>query len=443
MIEGIANILKVAELRGRIFFTLAMIAVYRLGIFVPAPGVDRVALGQYVDSNSGGLLGFYDMFSGGALANFSVFVLGIMPYISASIIVQLGQVVLPQVERLKNEGQAGKKKLNQYTRYLTIGIALVQSLAIALSMESMVVGGSDVVVDPGWGFRILTMITMTAGSCFVMWLGEQITDRGIGNGSSLIISTGILAGIPSGVTQLMRKVDIGEINLLQCMLLLAFMVVVMMAIVFMERGQRRVPIQYAKRIIGRRTYGGQGTHLPLKVNVAGVIPPIFASSVMMFPATIQSLFPHPLFQALASAFTPGSWVYNVTFIVLIVVFAYFYTAVTFNPVDVADNLRKHGGYIPGVRPGKPTAEYLDHILSRLIAAGALYLAALCLLPSVLISAYGIPFYFGGTSLLIVVGVSLDTVAQIEGHLLTRQYDGTLGAQGGGRGRRRALGEDET
>jgi preprotein translocase subunit SecY len=310
-------------------------------------------------------------------------------------------------------------------------------------MESMVVGGSDVVVDPGWGFRILTMITMTAGSCFVMWLGEQITDRGIGNGSSLIISTGILAGIPSGVTQLMRKVDIGEINLLQCMLLLAFMVVVMMAIVFMERGQRRVPIQYAKRIIGRRTYGGQGTHLPLKVNVAGVIPPIFASSVMMFPATIQSLFPHPLFQALASAFTPGSWVYNVTFIVLIVVFAYFYTAVTFNPVDVADNLRKHGGYIPGVRPGKPTAEYLDHILSRLIAAGALYLAALCLLPSVLISAYGIPFYFGGTSLLIVVGVSLDTVAQIEGHLLTRQYDGTLGAQGGGRGRRRALGEDET
>ena len=441
MVEAIANILKIPDLRNRILFTLAMLAVYRLGIFIPAPGVDRIALGDFFASNQGNLLGLYDMFSGGALSQFSVFVLGIMPYISASIIMQLGQVIMPQIERMKSEGQAGKKKINQYTRYLTIGIALVQSLAMSFSLEQMkTLGGSDVVIEGGWSFRLMTMITMTAGSCFVMWLGEQITDRGVGNGASLIITGGIIAGLPSAAMNLVSKVEIGELNLLETVLLVGFMLVVVAAIVFIERGQRRIPIQYAKRVVGRKVYGGQSTHLPLKVNVAGVIPPIFASSMMMFPATVSMVYSHPIFESLSAAFMPGTWVYNLTYIGLIIFFAYFYTAVTFNPVDVADNLRKHGGYVPGIRPGKQTAEYLDRILTRLTAGGSIYLAAVCILPTVLISMKGLPFFFGGTGLLIVVGVSLDTVAQIEGHLLTRHYDGLMGSQSDrGRGRRKPLG----
>ncbi len=441
MVEAIANMMKIPDLRNRILFTLAMLAVYRLGIFIPAPGVNRVALGDFFASNQGSLLGLYDMFSGGALSQFSVFVLGIMPYISASIIMQLGQVIMPQIERLKSEGQAGQKKINQYTRYLTIGIALVQSLAMSISLEQMkTLGGSDVVIEGGWSFRLLTMITMTAGSCFVMWLGEQITDRGVGNGASLIITCGIIAGLPSAVMNLVSKVQIGELNLLETVLLVAFMILVVMAIVFIERGQRRIPIQYAKRVVGQKVYGGQSTHLPLKVNVAGVIPPIFASSMMMFPATVSMVYSHPIFAALSAAFTPGTWVYNLTYVGLIIFFAYFYTAVTFNPVDVADNLRKHGGYVPGIRPGKQTADYLDRILTRLTAGGSVYLAAVCILPTVLISMKGLPFFFGGTGLLIVVGVSLDTVGQIEGHLLTRHYDGLMGSQSDrGRGRRRPLG----
>ncbi len=441
MVEAIANILKIPDLRNRILFTLAMLAVYRLGIFIPAPGVDRIALGDFFASNQGNLLGLYDMFSGGALSQFSVFVLGIMPYISASIIMQLGQVIMPQIERMKSEGQAGKKKINQYTRYLTIGIALVQSLAMSFSLEQMkTLGGSDVVIEGGWSFRLMTMITMTAGSCFVMWLGEQITDRGVGNGASLIITGGIIAGLPSAAMNLVSKVEIGELNLLETVLLVGFMLVVVSAIVFIERGQRRIPIQYAKRVVGRKVYGGQSTHLPLKVNVAGVIPPIFASSMMMFPATVSMVYSHPIFESLSAAFMPGTWVYNLTYIGLIIFFAYFYTAVTFNPVDVADNLRKHGGYVPGIRPGKQTAEYLDRILTRLTAGGSIYLAAVCILPTVLISMKGLPFFFGGTGLLIVVGVSLDTVAQIEGHLLTRHYDGLMGSQSDrGRGRRKPLG----
>ncbi len=441
MFEAIANVLKIPDLRARIFFTLAMLGVYRLGIFIPAPGVDRVALGDFFAGNEGTLLGLYDMFSGGALQQFSVFVLGIMPYISASIIMQLMQVVMPQIERLSKEGQVGRKKITQYTRYLTIGIAIIQSMGIGISLEQMkTIGGTDVVIDAGWPFRMMTVITMTAGACFVMWLGEQITDRGIGNGASLIITCGIIAALPSGLMNTYQKVSIGEITLLGAVLLMGFMVLVVMAIVFVERGQRQVPIQYAKRVVGRRVYGGQQTHLPLKVNVAGVIPPIFASSVMMFPATIGTFYAHPLFDALGAAFLPGTWTYNLLYIGMIIFFAYFYTAVTFNPVDVADNLRRQGGYVPGLRPGRQTADYLDRVLTRLTLGGSLYLAVICILPTVLISAYGVPFFFGGTGLLIIVGVTLDTVAQIEGHLMTRHYDGVVGpGQGSGGGRRGTLG----
>ena len=441
MFEAIANVLKIPDLRARIFFTLAMLGIYRLGIFIPAPGVDRVALGDFFANNQGTLLGLYDMFSGGALEQFSVFVLGIMPYISASIIMQLMQVVMPQIERLSKEGQAGRKKITQYTRYMTIGIAVVQSMGISISLEQMkTIGGTDIVIDPGWGFRLMTVITMTAGACFVMWLGEQITDRGIGNGASLIITCGIIAALPSGAMNTYQKVTIGEISLLGAVLLMAFMVGVVMAIVYVERGQRQVPIQYAKRVVGRRVYGGQQTHLPLKVNVSGVIPPIFASSVMMFPATIGTFYAHPLFDALGAAFMPGTWTYNLLYIGMIIFFAYFYTAVTFNPVDVADNLRRQGGYVPGLRPGRQTAEYLDRVLTRLTLGGSLYLSVVCILPTVLISSYGVPFYFGGTGLLIIVGVTLDTVAQIEGHLMTRHYDGVVGpGQGSAGGRRGTLG----
>lgn len=436
MYESIVTVLRAPDLRGRILFTLAMLAIFRLGIFIPSPGVDRVALAEFFQSNQGTLLGLYDMFSGGALEQFSVFVLGIMPYISASIIMQVMGVVLPQIERMRAEGQQGRNRINQYTRYLMIVIALVQSLAIAAGLETQkTLSGADVVIEAGWAFRLMTMMTMTAGSCFVMWLGEQITERGIGNGSSLIITAGILAGLPSGLMDTWRQVSIGEITPLKVSMLGAVMVGVIMCIVFVERGQRRIPIQYAKRVVGRRVYGGQATHLPLKVNISGVIPPIFASSVLMFPATLGT-FGLAFFDVIAAELAPGKPTYVLSYVALIVVFAFFYTAVVFNPVDVADNLRKQGGYIPGIRPGKQTADYLDRILTRLTAGGAIYLAAVCILPTLLITQYGVPFYFGGTGLLIVVGVCLDTVAQIEGHLLTRHYDGTVSSRSGrARGRR--------
>ena len=440
MFSSLADVWKMPDLRSRIFFTLALLAVYRLGIFIPAPGVDRAALSEFFQSGSNTLFGLYDMFSGGALEQFSVFVLGIMPYISASIIIQVLSSTVPQLERLSKEGQTGRNKLNQYTRYLTIVIALVQSGSIAVGLEQMKVGnGESVVIAVGWGFRLMTMITMTAGSCFVMWLGEQITERGIGSGSSLIITAGIVAGLPTGAYQLAQKVGNGDMNLLRVTLLVLFMFAVLVGIVFIERGQRRVPIQYAKRVVGRRVYGGQETHLPLKVNVAGVIPPIFASAVLMFPATLSTLLnsDNVILGRVVGAFTPGAWLYNTVYVGLIIFFAYFYTAVTFNPVDVADNLKKQGGFIPGVRPGRQTAEYIDRILSRLTLGGALYLAAVCVIPTLLITQYGIPFYFGGTGLLIVVSVSLDTVAQIEGHMLTKHYDGLIQSSNV-RGRQRRL-----
>lgn len=436
MYETIATVLRAPDLRGRILFTLAMLAVFRLGIFIPAPGVDRLALADFFQSNQGTLLGLYDMFSGGALEQFSVFVLGIMPYISASIIMQVLGVVLPQIERMKNEGQQGRNRINQYTRYLMIVIALVQALTISIGLESQrTMSGADLVIDGGWGFRLMTMMTMTAGSCFVMWLGEQITERGIGNGSSMIITAGILAAAPAGLVNTWRQVSIGEITPLMISLIGAGMLLVMMGIVFVERGQRRIPIQYAKRVVGRRIYGGQATHLPLKMNISGVIPPIFASSVLMFPATLGT-FGLSFFDVIGAELAPGKPTYILSYVTLIVVFAFFYTAVVFNPVDVAENLRKQGGYIPGIRPGKQTAEYLDRILTRLTAGGAIYLAAVCIMPTLLVTQYGVPFYFGGTGLLIVVGVCLDTVAQIEGHLLTRHYDGAVSSRSGRvRGRR--------
>jgi preprotein translocase subunit SecY len=438
-----ANILRIPDLRNRILFTLALLSVWRLGIFIPAPGVDRIALGEFFSSNQGTLFGMYDMFTGGALEQFSVFVLGIMPYISASIIMQLAVVVVPQLERINKEGQTGKNKVVQYTRLLTIGIAVVQSFAISLTLEQMKTsGGVDIVINAGWGFRAMTALTMTAGSCFVMWLGEQITERGIGNGSSLIITGGILARMPSGVMNTFQKLKIGDINLLGLVMLLAFMFGVVAFITFMERAQRRVPIQYAKRVVGRQVYGGQATHLPLKINIAGVIPPIFASAVMMFPSTIGSFYPHPIVQSIGSMFQPGRWIYFVAYVAMIVFFAYFYTAVTFNPLDVADNLRRHGGYVPGIRPGKQTADYIDYLLTRLTAAGAAYLAAVCVLPTLLITNYGIPFYFGGTSLIIAVGVTLDLVSQIEAHLLTHHYDGVIGSKKQ-RSRRRRRGFEDS
>lgn len=429
MFESLINIFKMQDLRNRILLTLALLAVYRLGIFIPSPGVDRIALADFFEDSQGTLLSLYNLFSGGALQRFSVFVLGIMPYISASIIMQIGQIMFPFIERLKAQGQAGSKKINQYTRYLTIAIAVVQSFSISIGLEQMTTMSSQpVVLEAGWGFRLMTVITMTAGSCFVMWLGEQITERGIGQGASLIITAGIIAGIPSGARNLFQSMNLGQINLLEITLLLAFMMVVVGLIVFIERGQYRVPIQYPKKVVGNQVYGGQSTHLPLKVNVSGVLPPIFASSLMFFPATIGQLFPNDFFAGIAAAFVPGSYTYMVTYVVLIVVFTFFYTAISFNPQDVADNLRRQGGYIPGIRPGKQTQDELDRILLRLTAGGAVYLSAVCILPEVLANFYNVPFYFGGTGLLIIVGVCMQTVSQIEGFMLTQRYDGLSGPE---------------
>lgn len=432
------------ELRSRVLFTLGLMAVFRMGIHVPAPGVDRTALGQLVEQNQGTAFGLYDMFSGGAMSQYSIFFLGVTPYITASIIMQILTVVVPQLERLSKEGQQGRNRITQYTRYATVGIAIFQSLAAAVTLEHQKTSaGAEVVLNAGLYFKLITMITMTTGSCFVMWIGEQISERGIGNGSSLIITAGIVSQLPNAGYGTFQKLQIGEVNLLEVTLLLGMMVVVIGLIVWMERAQRRIPIQYAKRVVGRRVYGGQTTHLPLKINTTGVIPPIFASSLLMAPATVAAFFQGQgganssfagALGALSSLFAPGAWLYNYSYVALIVFFSYFYTAMMFNPVDVADNLKKQGGYIPNVRPGKQTAEYIDHILTRLTGAGAVYLAAVCILPTMLVTNYGVPFYFGGTGLLIVVGVSLDTVAQIEAQMLTSHYDGIQGPTVGGRRR---------
>ena len=428
--SAFANIFKIPELTRRLSWTLALLAVYRVGIFVTTPGVDRNVMRQIVSSSSGSFLGMFNMFSGGALQQMSIFALGIMPYVSASIILQLMSVVVPQLAELRKEGEAGNRKINQYTRYGTVILSCVQGIGIALWLEGMN-GESqygDVVTLHGPAFYFLTVVSLTTGTAFIMWLGEQITERGLGNGISLIIFAGIVAGLPDALVKTVEQVKIGQIQPISLLLVAIIALLVIAVIVFFERGQLRIPIHYAKRMVGRKMYGGQTSHLPLRVNMAGVIPPIFASSLLMFPNTLAN-FNIPGMDALQTVLNPGDWRYTVLFVVLVVFFAYFYTAVTFQPVEVADNLKKQNAFIPGVRPGKQTAEYIDRRVSRITFGGAIYIAAVCTVPTLLQSYFHVPFYFGGTSIMIVVGVALDTVQQIESHLITRHYEGLTGPKG--------------
>jgi len=423
LLANVQNIFKIEELKRRIFFTFALLTVYRIGCHIPTPGINGEALSRFLTEKGGAFMGFFDMFSGGALSRVTIFALGIMPYISASIIMQLLTVVIPAIGKLAKEGEAGRKKITKYTRYGTIGIAAIQSFGIAAGLETMQNG--LFVQNPGLSFKLVTMITLTSGTAFIMWLGEQITERGIGNGISLIIFAGIVARFPNAVISTVRLVQANELSIFFVIFLIIMMVAVVGAIIMLERGQRKIPVQYAKRVVGKKVYGGQSTHLPLKINTAGVIPPIFASSIIMFPATIAGFIAIPWVQSIARQLSPGTVPYTFLYVSMIFFFAYFYTAIVFNPVDIADNLKKYGGYIPGIRPGQKTSEYLYHVLSRLTFVGAIYLAMVCVIPEVLITKFKVPFYFGGTSLLIAVGVALDTVSQVESHLMTRSYEGFL------------------
>ena len=435
MFEGFANASRVPELRKRLGFTAVALAVYRLGVAIPTPGIDGQALAQFFAQARNNIVGLVNLFSGGALERFSIFALGIMPYISASIILQLLTVVIPYLEKLSKEGEMGRRKITQYTRYGTVLLSLVQGFFISVGLETIEApGGGGVVFQPGWHFRMMTMITLTTGTAFIMWLGEQITERGIGNGISLIIFAGIVAAMPSAAATTFEFVKQAELSILVAVFIVVVMVAVVAAIIFMERAQRRIPVQYAKRVVGRRMYSGQSSHLPLKINTSGVIPPIFASSILLFPGTVTNFIDHPVAHWISQQLAPGTWLYTLAYVGLIVFFCYFYTAVTFNPADVADNMKKFGGYIPGIRPGQRTAEYIDRILVRITLPGALYVAAVCVLPTILISQFKVPFYFGGTALLIVVGVALDTVAAMETHLITRSYEGFM-KRGRIRGRR--------
>jgi preprotein translocase subunit SecY len=433
MMNRFASLFKISELRTRLLYTLGMLAVYRIGIFVTSPGVDRTATRAYMrsqEAHGGGFLSLFNFFSGGALENASIFALGIMPYITASIIMTMMAVVVPAVERMQKEGEQGRRKINQFTRYGTIVISIIQGIMIAQSFKS------NGVVNPDWayafggfGFMFMTVLTLTAGTSFIMWVGERITERGIGNGISLIIFAGIVARLPSAIYATFLGIKNQTYQPSEMLFLGIVMLASLAAIVFMEKGQRRIPIQYAKRIVGNRQYGGQATHLPLKINVAGVIPPIFASTILMFPSTLASFFHAEWLQTIQQALMPGGWHYEVLFVTAIIFFAYFYTAIQFNPVDVADNMRKFGGFIPGIRPGKSTSDFIDFVLSRLTFAGALYLSAVCLLPIMMqkMTSNQVPFYFGGTGLLIVVSVALETVQQIDSHFIGKQYEGMTGA----------------
>jgi preprotein translocase subunit SecY len=424
LLTSFQNILKIPELRTRLLFTLGMLVVYRVGAHIPTPGINGEALAEFLQKQGGALLGFLDIFSGGSLSRLTIFALGIMPYISASIILQLLTVVVPHLSKLAKEGERGRKKIIQYTRFGTIGISLIQGFGIAIGLEQM--NGGAFVLDKGWAFRLMTVITLTAGTGFLMWLGEQITERGIGNGISLIIFAGIVARLPSAVAQTYNLYEIGQLNAFLLIGLAALMVAVVAAIVFLESGRRKVPVQYAKRVVGRRVYGGQSTHIPLKINTAGVIPPIFASSIIAFPATIAGFFETPWIKAIGAQLSPGSLLYTLMYVGLILFFCFFYTAVVLNPVDMADNMKKYGGFIPGIRPGQRTSDYIYKVLTHITFAGAIYLAIVCVIPEFLIYKLNVPFYFGGTSLLIVIGVGLDTAQQIESHMLMRNYEGFLG-----------------
>ncbi len=461
MLQSLKNIWDVPDLRKRVLFTLGLLAVYRLGNHVPTPGIDARALVDFFEQNRANWFGLVDMFSGGNLARVTIFALGIMPYISASIILQLLTVVWPYLEKLSKEGELGRRKITQYTRYGTVVLSIVQSLGIAVYLERMTLNEQfRIVENPGFAFKVMCVLTLTTGTAFVMWLGEQITERGIGNGMSLLIFAGIVVGFPSALINTFQKLRTGELGIITALILVAMMTLVVAAIVFVERGQRRITVQYAKRVVGRRMYGGQSTHLPLRVNTSGVIPVIFASSIISFPQTIASYFQanNPWMQTVSEQLTWGMPLYNLLYVTFIIFFCYFYTSIVFNPDDVAENMRKYGGFIPGIRPGKRTAEYLDHILGRITFGGAIYLAVIALLPEFLITGFkvypipvvgpgldafftnnnlewvtsglGLNFYFGGTSLLIIVGVAMDTAAQVEAQLVMRHYEGF-----GGKGRR--------
>jgi preprotein translocase subunit SecY len=452
MIDSFRNIFQVGELRNRVLFTLGMLAVYRIGNHVVVPGVNTEALALLADQARNTMFGLYDMFSGQNLSKMTVFALGIMPYISASIILQLLTVVWPYLERLSHEGELGRRKITQYTRYGTIILSIVQASAIAIFLERQtnIAGGLPLVYHGGWGFRLMTILTLTTGSALVMWIGEQITERGIGNGMSLIIFAGIVVGLPRAVLTTIDQLRTGQMSLLRLIILLVMMVVVIAAIIFMERGQRRVTVQYAKRLVGRRMYGGTSTHIPLKVNTGGVIPVIFASSLLALPATVAGAFASGgWIQKVVTQLAYGMPLYNLLYVTGIIFFAYFYTAIIFNPDDVAENMRKYGGFVPGIRPGKRTAEYIDTILTRITLVGAIYLALIAILPEFLITGFkvapipfigeqldallpewvtqgmNVTFYFGGTSLLIIVGVAMDTVQQVESQLIMRHYDGFM------------------
>ena len=452
MIDSFRNIFAIPDLRRRVLFTFAMLAVYRLGAHIPIPGVDPVALNEFFEAARGTVLGFLNLFSGGALGRMTIFALGIMPYISASIILQLLTVVWPYLEKLSKEGELGRRKITQYTRYGTVVLSVIQSMGISFFLEKQTApGGAPLVPEDlqGWGFRLLTVLTLTTGTAFVMWLGEQISERGIGNGISLIIFAGIVVGLPGAILNTITNLQTGSMSIITIVILVVFMVLVVAAIVYMERAQRRIPIQYAKRVVGRRVYGGQSTYLPLRLNTGGVIPVIFAASIMSFPQTLGQMIENRWLQRITEALAWGEPLYNLLYFSAIIFFCYFYTSIIFNPEDTAENMRKYGGFIPGIRPGKRTAEYIDRILSRLTFGGAIYLGLVSLLPLVLISGFpvqklpgigpaldgflpkfvtqglNVKFFFGGTALLIVVGVAMDTVQQIESQLIMRHYEGFL------------------
>jgi preprotein translocase subunit SecY len=433
---------KATELKKRIWFTLGALLVYRVGTYVPVPGVDASVMAEMLRQHGGGILGMFDMFTGGALGRMTVFALNIMPYISASIIIQLMASAVPTLEALKKEGESGRKKLNQYTRYLTVFIAVFQAYAIAVGLESIRGSFGPAVIDPGLFFRLSCVVTLVGGTMFLMWLGEQITARGIGNGISLIIFAGIVANLPSALVATLELGRTGALSTVFIILFLAMALAVIALVVFVERAQRRIPVQYPKRQVGNRMFGGESTHLPLKLNTSGVIPPIFASSLLLLPATVSGFSADSgeggWLLTISNLLAHGQPLYMLLYAALIVFFAFFYTAIVFNPQETAENLKKYGGFVPGIRPGQNTADYFDRILTRLTAVGALYLCVVCLLPEILISRYGVPFYFGGTSLLIIVSVTMDTVAQVQSHLFAHQYEGLIRkARLGGRGAPRA------